>query len=140
LDIPVFIIKAPTMEEIEDYLSKLPPQQSDLAYAVVHWLVESEELNPRLRYGIPFFYRKSWVCYINPQKSGELELAFLRAVEFRHLPEILDFKGRKMVAGILLDKPADLKNPELEIALQEALWLDDNQPYKGPPGRKKQSL
>ncbi|TVR88694.1 MAG: hypothetical protein EA411_04245 [Saprospirales bacterium] len=127
------------MEEIEDYLSNLPPQQSDLAYAVVNCLVESGELNPRLRYGIPFFYRKSWVCYINPQKSGELELAFLRAVEFRHLPDALDFKGRKMVAGILLSKPADLKIPELEIALQEALWIDDNRPYKGPSGRKKQN-
>lgn len=61
-------------------------------------------------------------------------MVFLRAIEFGNSTGILDFRGRKMVAGIWIGDPEQIPFEELDLVLQEALDLDERVPYKGPRG------
>jgi hypothetical protein len=31
----------------------------------------------KMRFKIPFFYRRKWIAYMNPQKKGGIELVFI---------------------------------------------------------------
>lgn len=55
-------------------------QQAILIY-LYELFLQSEGVRPRMAYGIPFFYGKKWICYVNPLKSGGVELVFTRGRE-----------------------------------------------------------
>ena len=56
------------------------PQRAIMLY--LHELLVNEMgLEAKLRYKIPFYYRKSWICYLNPVKPDSIELAFTRGNE-----------------------------------------------------------
>jgi hypothetical protein len=100
-------------------------------------ILQNPGTSSKLRFKIPFYYRYSWVCYMNPLKSGGLELCFLRGQELSNEQGILDAKDRKMVAGITL-KP-DEKVPETSIReiIQEALLLDEMANFSSKKGPKR---
>ncbi|GJM30096.1 MAG: hypothetical protein DHS20C17_27310 [Cyclobacteriaceae bacterium] len=83
----------------------------------------------KLRYGIPFYYKKSWICYLNPIKNQGVELAFTRANELSNEQGLLMSNGRKQVAGIAIYNINDLDIPLLTQVLSEALLLDEKVPY-----------
>ena len=86
-------------------------------------------LEDRLSYKIPFYYRKSWICYLNPLKNGSVELAFPRANELSNAGGLLDHKGRKQVAGVEFSILRDIPLEALMEVLHEALLLDDTRKY-----------
>lgn len=57
-------------------------------------------LRPVLKYKIPFYECRSWVCYLNPEKTGGVELAFTRANELSNEQGLLDFRERKQVEAV----------------------------------------
>ncbi|HFA50843.1 MAG TPA: hypothetical protein ENJ95_17685 [Bacteroidetes bacterium] len=83
----------------------------------------------KLRYRIPFYYRKSWICYLNPVKGNGIELVCLRANELSNEGGLLDFRGRKQVAGVTYYSVAEIEETPLVETLQEAYILDDEVPY-----------
>lgn len=90
----------------------------------------------KIRYKIPFYYKKSWICYLNPQKSGGVELAFTRGNELADEQGILERKGRKQVKSITYQSIKDIDEASLNIILQEAMLLDDHVPYASKRKRK----
>ena len=92
-------------------------------------LMTYPELSGKIRYKIPFYDRKSWVCYLNPVQEESVELVFLRANELSNEQGALDFKGRKQVAGITFTKVADIDAALLDEIIQEALLLDEEVKY-----------
>jgi len=42
----------------------------------LHQLFLDMNLVAKIRYRVPFYYGKSWICYLNPQKKESIELAF----------------------------------------------------------------
>lgn len=99
-------------------------------------LTEDLNLTAKLRYKIPFYYRKTWICYINPGKDNTVELAFVRGNELSNAQGILDSKGRKQVWSIALTTPAEIPTEALTEIIQEAVLLDEMVAYA--PKRKKQ--
>jgi len=83
----------------------------------------------QLRYKLPFYYGRSWVCYMNPTRSGGVEFAFLRGNELSNDAGLLESKGRKQVFSIEWQSIADIPLRSLHALLQEALLLDEAQPY-----------
>lgn len=93
---------------------------------VLHELITSlPQVTDKIRYKIPFYDRKSWVCYLNPLKEGGVELCFLHGNELSNEQGLLDFKGRKQVAGISYFAVSDIREEPLLEILQEALLLDE---------------
>jgi hypothetical protein len=124
------------MNAVESFILEQPqPQQRILQY--LHELLMAEpEVSCRIRYKIPFYDRKSWICYLNTTKDKGVELAFTRGNELSNVQGLLDFKGRKQVAGITFYQLKDIQEDLLFELLQEAFLLDDMVKYNVRKERK----
>lgn len=112
------------MNPVEDYIYSQKSNQKELMLHLHLWLLQTGKLKPKISYGIPFYYGKRWVCYLNPLKNGGVELAFTRGNELKNESGILDNKGRKLVYGIDLDSLETIPHELLDKVLREALELD----------------
>ncbi len=93
-------------------------------------LVSDFDLTPRISYKIPFYYRKSWICYLNPIKDEGIELAFPRGNELSNEQGLLEERDRKQVRGVIFYKLSEIPWPALREIIQEAIVLDETIPYK----------
>ncbi|MEP2023393.1 MAG: DUF1801 domain-containing protein [Reichenbachiella sp.] len=124
------------MTDVDAYIATFDSSQRQLL-RVLHGLVLNQfDLQAKIRYRIPFYYNKSWICYLNPLKKGGVELCFLRANELSNEIGWLDFKDRKQVAGITYNSVKDINETALNQILQEALILDESIQY-GSKRKKK---
>ncbi|MEO1515721.1 MAG: DUF1801 domain-containing protein [Bacteroidota bacterium] len=114
---------------VEDFiLDKEGAQREILHY--LHELLEGQlDLTPKIRYKIPFYYRKTWICYLNPIKNDGIELAFLRGYQLSNDQGLLSAKGRKQVMGLEIYELEGLPLDSLLEVLQEAILLDEEIPY-----------
>ena len=117
------------MTAAESFIIDLPEPQQSIASYLHQILMSFPELSDKIRYRIPFYYRKSWVCYINPLKNNGIELAFTRANELSNTQGLLDFKDRKQVAGISFYHMDDIDEAGVLEILQEAIVLDETIKY-----------
>ena len=84
------------------------------------------EITSKIRYRIPFYDYKSWICYINPLKKGGVELCFIKGQELSAYPEYLHSKGRKMIAGIEIKTIEKAAEERVMECFTEALFLDEH--------------
>lgn len=117
------------MEAILSYIyEKEGPQQQVLQY--LHEQISAyPEITGKIRYKIPFYYRKSWICYLNPTKDGGVELAFPRGNELSNEQGLLTANGRKQVRGVTFYSTKDIPEETIHEILAEALLLDEEVPY-----------
>lgn len=95
-----------------------------------NWFTSEFELLPKLKYKIPFYYRKSWICYTNPLKNNAVELAFVRGNELSDTHYILKANKRKQIRGVVIAKLKNAPFAEIKHVLQEAVFLDETISYK----------
>jgi len=95
-----------------------------------HWLTMDLNLAEKIRFKIPFYYGRSWICYLNPVKNNKVELVFVRGNELSNDQGILQNKGRKQVYGIEFEKVSEIPMQQLNEIIQEAILLDETKPYK----------
>jgi hypothetical protein len=112
------------LKTIENFILGLDGQQKAIVSYLHHRLSDYHELIPKIRFNIPMYYRKSWVCYINPIKNEGIELAFLNGHKLSN-QGILNSKKRKMVAGIDLYKVSEIPERQIDEIVHEAIILDD---------------
>ena len=117
------------MSPVEDFIYQYEGRQREVLLHLHHWFVEELGLDDKIRFKIPFYYGKSWVCYMNPAKEGHIELAFVRGNELSNSHGILKSNGRKQVRSIDITDVSSIPQPALDETIQEALWLDENKPY-----------
>jgi len=125
------------MNPIEDFIYGYDGEQRDMLLYLHQWLHQQLDLDPKIRYKIPFYYKKSWICYINPIKENGIELAFTRGNELSNVQNILESKGRKQIRGINLYAMSEIPVKLLEEIMQEAILLDEQVPYASKRKRKK---
>jgi hypothetical protein len=118
------------LTEVEDFIYQFEGEQREILLFFHRIFTEELFLSDKLRYKIPFYYRKSWVCYLNPIKDEGIELAFPRANELSNDQGILDFKGRKQVAGIDVFRTSEIPLEAIMEILNEAIILDDTKQYQ----------
>lgn len=114
---------------IESFFEALPDNQQVLALKIHHWLKDELELKAKIRYKLPFYDQKSWICYLFPTGNEGIELAFVRGNELSNVQGILESKGSKQVKSILIDSENPIPWKILHEIIQEALWLDETIPY-----------
>jgi len=123
------------MTEVEDYIYNFEDSQREIMLYLHKLLSIDLNLTYKLRFNIPFYYRKSWICYLNPTKNNSIEFAFVRGNELSNSQGLLDSKGRKQVWSIELTKLSEMPINELSEIIHEAILLDDIVPYSSK--RKK---
>jgi len=118
------------MDEVADYITSYENEQArEVMKFLDHMIMGFPNMVSKLRYKVPFYYRKSWICYLSPQKNGAVELAFTRGNELSNEQGLLDFKGRKQVSSISLTSVADIPTTAIHEILNEAILLDNTVPY-----------
>ena len=114
---------------VEDFIFQHEGNQRELMLFFHHYLSNDCNLNAKMRFKIPFYDAKSWVCYLNPIKKDRVELAFIRGNELSNVHGLLQSKGRKQVSGIELELVTELPLQQISEILHEAILLDRKSPY-----------
>lgn len=124
------------MNEVESFIYKYEGQEKEIMLTLYNLMSDFPGVTSRLTFNLPFFYRKSWICYLYPVKKGGIELVFTRGNELSDEGGLLNARGRKLVKGVIFKTTADIPAESLLQVINEALLLDENVPYQSP-GRKK---
>ncbi len=125
------------MTEVEDYIYNFDDSQREIMLYLHRLLSVELNLTDKLRFKIPFYYRKSWICYLNPNKNKSIEFAFVRGNELSNPQGLLDSKGRKQVWSIELNRFSEIPIKELSEIIQEAILLDETVPYASKRKKSK---
>lgn len=118
------------MTEVEHFIYQYEDDQRKLMLYFHHWLTEELNLVDKIRFKIPFYYGKSWICYLNPTKDGKIEFAFTRGNELSNVQGLLESKERKQIYSVEFAKVKDVPRDLLDEILQEAIVLDETVPYE----------
>lgn len=116
--------------EVEGFILEQEPLTRRTLLGLHQLLISYPGITAKIAYRIPFYYRKSWICYLNPLKGGGVELAFTRGNELMDESGMLESQGRAQVSGIRYNSPADIDPDGLNPLLQQAILLDEAVPYE----------
>lgn len=118
------------MNDVTNFiLDKEANQKRILNY--LHQLLTVEfGLIDKMKYNIPFYYGRSWVCYLNPIKEDKVELAFTRGNELSNAQGLLQSNGRKQISGVVLESINNMPLQSIKEILHEAIILDETKPYQ----------
>ncbi len=113
------------MRDFESFIDHSEGKQRDLYLFLHHFFTVKIGMSCKLRFKIPFYDHKSWVCYVNPIKKKGVELVFLQGKKLSNVQGVLDARGRKQVAGIYLNEISEIDESILYEIVQEALLIDE---------------
>jgi hypothetical protein len=115
--------------EVMDFIYEQDERRREIMLHLHNLLISFPEVTSKIAYKIPFYYRKSWICYLNPEKGGGIELGFTRGKELSNIQGLLEPKGRKQVAGITISSVDAIPEGALVEIINEAIILDETVPY-----------
>ncbi len=125
------------MGEAEDFIYQFEGNQRETMLYFHNLLTRDLGLEDKIRFKIPFYYRKSWICYLNPTKEKKIEFAFVRGNELSNSQGLLINKGRKQVYSIDFEKVSDIPFRAINEIIQEAIFIDETIPYESKRKYKK---
>jgi hypothetical protein len=125
------------MDAVRDYIEQFDDEQKETMLYLHEFLSCFPGIHSKITYNIPFYYRKSWICYLNPVKNQGVELAFTRGNELSNQQGVLISAGRKQVRGLIFNKESDINLSLVNEIFQEAVLLDEEIPYASK--RKKRT-
>lgn len=125
------------MSEAENFIYQFEGNQREVMLYFHNLLVTELNLTDKIRFKIPFYYGKSWICYLNPTKDNKIEFAFTRGNELSNFQGLLHSKGRKQVYSIEFEKISNIPHQIINEIIQEALLLDETKPYESKRKLKK---
>jgi len=124
-------------DEVQIYIEEKDGNQKAIMQQLHQTIIRFPEVTAKIRYKIPFYYRKSWICYLNPVKDDKVELAFTRGNELSNEQGLLQANGRKQVRGVIFDDTNEIPWDSLNEILQEAFLLDEEVKYASKRKRSR---
>jgi hypothetical protein len=125
------------MTEVTNFIYQYEANQREVMLYFHNILTKELNLTEKIRFKIPFYYGRSWICYLNPIKDKKIEFAFVLGNELSNYQGLLENKGRKQVYSIRVEKIADIPQKEINEMIQEAILLDETKPYESKRKSKK---
>ena len=117
------------MSAVEDFIYECDSNQRSILFYFHHMFADELNLASKIRFKIPFYYGRSWICYLNPIKTGGVTLAFIRGNELSNSQGILESKNRKQVMSIDFESVKDIPSELIMEIIHEAILLDETIPY-----------
>jgi len=117
------------MSDILDWMYLDDGNQRDVLLYFHNLLTHEMNLQAKIRFKIPFYYGRTWICYLNPLKNGKIELVFIRGNELSNDQNILNHKDRKQVSGVEFENLQEIRKSLIMDVIQEAILLDETQAY-----------
>tara|TARA_B100001109_G_C18861961_1_gene474491 strand:+ start:2375 stop:2725 length:351 start_codon:yes stop_codon:yes gene_type:complete len=112
------------MNEVEEFILSQDEKKREMLFYFHALFVEKYQLRPQLNFGIPFYYKKKWVLYLNPKKREGVDLCFTYAYKFEKYKEELDGEGRKQIRSRMFFELEEIDENEVDRWLNEALRID----------------
>lgn len=113
------------MKDILDMNLPVSDNQMEIILRLHRLFTDIPGIECKKRFKIPFYYRHSWVAYLNPIKKDGIELCFLKGLEMSNHDGRLQSKDRKMVAGISIYSFEEIDEDSVLDHFHEALILDE---------------
>jgi len=113
------------MDSVQNYILEQSEDNQKIMLFFHELLMSFPEVTNKIRYKIPFYYRKSWVLYLNPQKTKGVEICFIHGQKLSNEHNLLERKDRKQIAGITFKKISEIPEEIIFEIIQEAFLLDD---------------
>lgn len=110
---------------VSNYILNRPDSDRNLWVFLDDWLKNQHGLTSKIRYGVPFYDYRVWLCYLNPRKQGGVQLEFLQgiALDYHH-PKFIQ-RNRKMVKGFVIPSLKDIPMETLEEVMAKAKEYQD---------------
>ncbi len=118
------------MITVESFIYQYEGKQQEVMLYLHHLLIKEFNLIDKIRYKIPFYDYKSWICYQNPKRNGVVELAFTKGNKLSNQQGLLESKGRKQVSSIEFTSLAEIPKQQLKEIIHEAILLDEYEKIK----------
>lgn len=113
------------MNPVEEFIDQQTGAQREIMIYLHELLLSIPDIHCRLRYRIPFYDFKKWICYLNPLKSGGVELVFLQGKVIEDPSGLLQDRGRKMVRGAIFKQLNELPEEQILDWLAQAIALQE---------------
>jgi len=112
---------------VDDFILALPLEKQALAdYLRRKITAIGPHLVERMSFGLPFFYGKKGVVYLNPKPQG-IDLGFMQGHLLTPRPHLIVGK-RKQVRSLYFSLKKDVDLDLLQNVLQEAIAIDSHWP------------
>jgi len=108
----------------QEFLSRVDPLQAEVVSYLDQLFLSMPGVNRKIRFRVPFYDYNSWFCYLNPIKTEEIELCFLKGVPMSENFPMLDLKNRKMVSGLTIAVDKDIPQELIVDMLNHAISLN----------------
>lgn len=122
------------MDEVKNFIFRHEENQREVMLYFHNLLTSFPTVSSAIKYRIPFYDQKTWVCYLNPLKNGKVSLCFLRGYELSNEQGLLESKGRKQVLSVDFGTVEEIPKDTIREIINEALFLDETVPYN-PKGK-----
>lgn len=113
------------MTPVENYIYQLEGNQRAIMLYLHELIAMDIGLEDKIRFKIPFYYGNSWICYLNPIKDTQVELAFIHGNELSNEQGLLESKGRKQVCGVTFSQVKEIPREIIFEIVQEAMLVDE---------------
>jgi len=124
---------------VEDYIYQLEGQQKEIMSFLHDLLTIEYGLEAKIRYRIPFYYGKTWICYLNTRKNDRVDFAIVRGREISNSNGLLESRDRKMILSAEFSSVKEIPLDLLREVLEEAIFLDETKPYTFKKKKKSSS-
>ncbi len=117
------------MKTVEDYIFDYEGSEKEVLEYFHDLMMSFPGITSKIRFNIPFYYQKTWVCYLNPVKPNKIALCFLRGYELSNEQGLLESKDRKQVSSVEYATVREIPKDTIREIINEALLLDEMVPY-----------
>ncbi|MEZ4887739.1 MAG: DUF1801 domain-containing protein [Chitinophagales bacterium] len=126
------------MDKVLDFIYEQETEQREILLFIHQLMLSYPAMIVKIRYQIPFYYRKSWICYLNPIKNKAVDFCFVRGNELSNEQGILEAKDRKQVRSLTFSSVDEIPVEALQQIIQEAILLDDTVKYTSKRTKTKE--
>jgi hypothetical protein len=115
------------MAGVQDYITSRPKPQQQIMAALRDMALDSGiQVEEKISYGVPFFYFRGPLCYLNPKFDG-VYIGFVRGNQLSNEQQLLTSNNRKYIRSIHFHSLTELEEREKEVRqiLNEAAILND---------------
>lgn len=126
------------MKTYIDYINIAPlsENQKSIVDYIYNELLTYPGVECKIKFKLPFFYKNTWIAYLNPIKKDGIEFCIVRAKEIPTIEAFVNYKKRTMVAGISFYSANEINLNILHFIFQEAYQLDSTTSYTFKKKRK----
>lgn len=110
---------------IDDFIFRHEGNQQEILAHFHDLFINELGLSPKIAYGLPFYYKRKRIFYLNPKKNGTVDLAFIRGIEMSNSNGLMELKNRKHIMTIEIESIKRMPYEGILENIHEAIFLDE---------------